>query len=141
MSDLSTGSTWNAPVGAAFTTDGQKLFVWEKDGRVYVCNRQGSANYTKQAQAVLNISDEVGGWRDFGLLGFALDPEFTANGYIYVLYVVDRHHLMTDGLASNGYNAGLINISMQLWQGHPVYNHNYRGKSHSHSIKQENFIG
>jgi glucose/arabinose dehydrogenase len=105
MSDVSSGSTWNAPVGAAFTTDGQKLFVWEKDGRVYVCNRQGSGNYAKQAQAVLNISDEVGGWRDFGLLGFALDPNFSSNGYIYLLYVVDRHHLMTGGLASNGYNA------------------------------------
>src|SRR5688572_24524434 len=54
---------------------------------------------------MLNISDEVGGWRDFGLLGFALDPNFASNGYIYVLYVVDRHHLMTDGLAANGYNA------------------------------------
>jgi glucose/arabinose dehydrogenase len=105
ITDVSSGSTWNAPVGAAFTTDGLKLFVWEKDGRVYVCNRQGSGNYAKQAQAVLNISDEVGGWRDFGLLGFALDPDFSGNGYIYLLYVVDRHHLMTDGLASNGYSA------------------------------------
>ncbi len=106
MSDVSTGSSWTTPVGAAFTTDGQKLFVWEKDGRVYVCNRQSSGNYQKQGQAVLNISDEVGGWRDFGLLGFALDPNFANNGYIYVLYVVDRHHLLTGGLASNGYNTG-----------------------------------
>ena len=104
MSDVSSGSSWTQPVGAAFTKDGLKLFVWEKDGRVYVCNRQPSANYVKQAQPVLNISDEVGGWRDFGLLGFALDPDFANNGYIYVLYVVDRHHLMTDGLAANGYN-------------------------------------
>lgn len=105
ISDVSSGASWNAPVGAAFTTDGQRLFVWEKDGRVYVCNRQASGNYAKQSQAVLNISAEVGGWRDFGLLGFALDPNFASNGYIYVLYVVDRHHLMTNGLASNGYNA------------------------------------
>ena len=105
MSDASTGATWSAPVGAAFTPDGQKLFVWEKNGRVYVCNRESSGNYAKQSQAVLNISDEVGGWRDFGLLGFALDPNFASNGYIYVFYVVDRHHLMTGGLASNGYNA------------------------------------
>ena len=104
MSDVSSGSTWNAPVGTAFSTNGQRLFVWEKDGRVYVCNREANGNYTKQPQAVLDISDEVGGWRDFGLLGFALDPQFANNGYIYVLYVVDRHHLLTDGLASNGYN-------------------------------------
>src|SRR4030095_9329499 len=105
MSDVSSGSTWSAPVGTAFTPDGQRLFVWEKNGAVYVCNRQANGNYTKQAQAVLNISDEVGGWRDFGLIGFALDPQFENNGYIYVLYVVDRHHLLTDGLFSNGYNA------------------------------------
>lgn len=104
MSDVSSGATWNAPVGALFTPDGQRFFVWEKDGRVYVCNRQGSGNYTKQSQAVIDIAHEVGGWRDFGLLGFALDPNFASNGYIYLLYVVDRHHLMTDGLASNGYN-------------------------------------
>ncbi|MEP7375512.1 MAG: Ig-like domain-containing protein [Chitinophagaceae bacterium] len=104
LTDVSSGSTWTAPVGAAFSKDGQRLFVWEKDGRVYVCNRQGT-NYVKQSQAVLDISGEVGGWRDFGLLGFALDPNFESNGYIYGLYVVDRHHLMTGGLTANGYNA------------------------------------
>jgi hypothetical protein len=30
MSDVSSGSTWSAPVGTAFTPDGQRLFVWEK---------------------------------------------------------------------------------------------------------------
>jgi glucose/arabinose dehydrogenase len=105
MSDVSSGSTWSAPVGTAFTPDGQRLFVWEKNGAVYVCNRQANGNYAKQATPVLNISDEVGGWRDFGLIGFALDPQFSSNGNIYLLYVVDRHHLLTGGLASNGYNA------------------------------------
>jgi glucose/arabinose dehydrogenase len=104
MSSVSSGSSWSQPVGAAFTKDGLKLFVWEQNGRVYVCNRQPSGNYAKQSTPMLDISDEVGGWRDFGLLGFALDPEFASNGYIYVLYVVDRHHLMTDGVIANGYN-------------------------------------
>ena len=104
ISDVSVGASWNAPVGTAFTTDGQRLFVWEKDGRVYVCNRQADGNYTKQPQAVLDISDEVGSWIDHGLMGFALDPQFENNGYIYAFYVVDRHHLLTDGLASNGYD-------------------------------------
>jgi len=107
ISEVSSGSTWNAPVGTAFTNDGQRLFVWEKDGRVYVCNRQADGNYTKQSQAVLDISDEVGSWIDFGLLGFALHPQFENNGYIYALYIVDRHHLLTDGLSSNGYNTAI----------------------------------
>ena len=104
-SDISSGATWSAPVGATFTPDGQRLFVWEKGGRVYVCNRDAGGNYVKQSTPVINISDEVGDWRDFGLIGFALDPAFASNGNIYLLYVVDRHHLMTGGLAANGYNA------------------------------------
>ncbi len=104
ISEVSSGSTWNAPVGTVFSTNGQRLFVWEKDGRVYVCNRQADGNYTKQSPAVLDISDEVGSWIDHGLIGFALDPQFENNGFIYALYVVDRHHLLTDGLSSNGYN-------------------------------------
>lgn len=103
FSAASIGSGWVAPVGAVFTKDGQKLFVWEKGGRVYVCNRNGAGNYIKQANPVLNISEEVGDWRDHGLLGFALDPEYLSNGLIYLLYVVDRHHLMNFGTGS--YNA------------------------------------
>ncbi len=90
------GSGWNNPVGAVFSPDGQRLFVWEKAGKIFVCNRN-AGNYVKQTTAVLNISPEVGDWRDHGLLGFALDPNFASNGYIYLLYVVDRHHLLYYG--------------------------------------------
>jgi len=31
------------------------------------------------------------------MLGFALDPHFEHNGYIYLFYVVDRHHLKKFG--------------------------------------------
>ncbi len=94
------GSGWVLPAGAVFSSDGQKLFIWEKRGRVYVCNRDGSGNYIKQTTPVLNISEEVGDWRDHGLLGFALDPEYANNGLIYLLYVVDRHHLLYFGTGS-----------------------------------------
>jgi glucose/arabinose dehydrogenase len=97
-------SGWNQPVGAAFSKDGKKLFVWEKGGKVYVCNWNNTTQkYDKQTTPVLDISPEVGDWRDFGLLGFALDPNFDTNGLIYLLYVVDRHYLMNFGTAS--YNA------------------------------------
>ncbi len=43
---------------------------------------------------LIDLSEEVGDWRDYGLLGFALDPNFYVNGYIYLLYVVDYHHLL-----------------------------------------------
>jgi glucose/arabinose dehydrogenase len=93
------GSGWSEPAGAAFNSAGTKLFVWEKGGRLYVCNWNGSS-YVKQTTAVLDISPEVGNWRDHGMLGFALDPNFNTNGFIYLLYVVDRHHLIYYGTGS-----------------------------------------
>ena len=54
-------------------------------------------NGAKLPNPLLDISDEVGNWRDFGMLGLALDPNFLSNGYIYLLYLVDRHHLMNFG--------------------------------------------
>ncbi|PYJ97187.1 MAG: hypothetical protein DME23_16795, partial [Verrucomicrobia bacterium] len=62
---------------------------------------------------LIDLSEEVGGWRDFGMLGFALDPNFRVNGYLYLMYVVDRHYLMNYGTpnynpASNEYFAATI---------------------------------
>ena len=95
VSTISSG--WTSPVGTSFSSDGLKLFVWERRGRVYVCNRNSSGTYVKQTTPVLDISEEVGDWRDHGMLGFVLDPQFSINGLIYLLYNVDRHHLMNFG--------------------------------------------
>lgn len=98
-------SGWNQPVGAAFNSTGQQLFVWERGGKVYVCNRDGSGNYIKQTQPVLDISPEVGDWNAHGMLGFALDPNFESNGLIYVMYVVNRNHLFHFGTPQYNPNA------------------------------------
>ena len=66
---------WNEVVGMSFTKDGNSMFVWERGGRVYVV-------INNQKQLLLDISDEVGGWHDHGLLGFALHPNFDQNGFI-----------------------------------------------------------
>jgi len=98
-------SGWVNPVGATFNTNGTQMFVWEKGGKVWLCNwNNTTSKYEKQSTAVLDISQEVGDWRDFGLLGFALDPNFETTGMIYLLYVVDRHHLINFGTGS--YNPG-----------------------------------
>ncbi len=92
------GSGWDMPVGVAFSKDGQKLFVWEKGGKLYVCNRNATTQlYDKQTTPVLDISAEVGNWNDMGMLGFALDPAFETNGLIYLSYIVDRHYLLYYG--------------------------------------------
>ena len=95
-SDELVQSGYNAIMGSVFTQDGSKMFVWEKSGRVYVSNFDGTT-YVKQNQPVLDISDEVGDWRDFGFLSFCLDPDFDINGLVYMFYVVDRHHLFNYG--------------------------------------------
>ncbi|WP_345160612.1 PQQ-dependent sugar dehydrogenase [Pontibacter saemangeumensis] len=89
------GGEWNAAVGLTFSEDGQNMFVWEKGGKVWVVK-----NGEKAPQPLIDLTNEVGDWGDHGLLGFALDPAFANNGYIYLLYVVDRNYLMTGGTGS-----------------------------------------
>src|SRR5689334_9761619 len=113
FSTTTVGASWVQPVGATFTPDGLKMFVWQKGGIVYVLNRQANGPYTKQTTPALDIQDEVGDWRDFVLVGFALDPNFASNGYMYCLYVVDRYYLFNFGTHSydpikNEYNNATI---------------------------------
>src|SRR5215831_9220413 len=89
---------WQDAVGLTFETNG-RMYVWERTGRVWITDPGGTPSL------LLDISEEVGAWEDHGMLGFALDPEFRVNGYIYLLYVVDRYYLLnfgTPGYDPNG---------------------------------------
>ena len=88
---------FNAPVGFTFDAN-DRMYVWEKAGRVWIVE-----NGVKLNPPLLDISEEVGDWRDHGFLGFTLDPDYLTNGRMYMLYAVDRHHLMNFGTGS--YNA------------------------------------
>ncbi|MBC6696820.1 PKD domain-containing protein [Hymenobacter puniceus] len=81
---------WNEAVGLTFNASGTHMFVWERGGKVWVV-------YDGQRTLLLDISPEVGAWNDHGLLGFALHPQFETNGYFYLFYLVDRHHLLNFG--------------------------------------------
>lgn len=81
-------TNWDRPVGLTFDDNGQ-MYVWEKSGKVFIVDTNG----TKQTHPLIDISEEVGDWRDHGLLGFTLDSEFLTNGYFYLLYAVDNYHL------------------------------------------------
>ncbi|MBM4112948.1 MAG: carbohydrate-binding protein [Phycisphaerae bacterium] len=94
------GSNWSEVAGVAFIEDGRSV-VWERGGRVWMVNADG----TKLTPPMLDLSQEVGGWRDHGLLGVALHPNFLNNGWIYLLYVVDRHHLFKFGTLQYNPNA------------------------------------
>lgn len=87
-------SGWNEPIGTTFMHDGRAV-VWERGGRVWVVN----ANGTRNAAPLIDLNDEVGAWRDYGLMSVVLDPHFEKNGHFYLLYVVDRHHLDFFGTA------------------------------------------
>ncbi|MES2733503.1 MAG: PQQ-dependent sugar dehydrogenase, partial [Bacteroidota bacterium] len=87
------GSGWNQPVGLTFSADGNIMFVWEKGGKVWTV-----IGGIKSATPLIDISPEVGNWNDFGLVGFAVDPNFNGSGgKIYLMYVVDRHYLLNFG--------------------------------------------
>src|SRR4051812_25564574 len=93
---------WTEPVGLAFEpeqqTSGGRMYIWERAGRVWIVE-----NGVKTSPPLIDISEEVGGWRDFGLLGFAFHPNFRQNGYIYLAYTVDHHYLTKFGTSK--YNA------------------------------------
>ncbi|MCP3919711.1 MAG: PKD domain-containing protein [bacterium] len=82
---------WDDPIGVTFDPTG-RLYVWERDGRVHLVD-----DGVRLPNPLINLRDEVGGWGDFGMLGFALDPDFHANGHFYLFHVVDRHHLLNFG--------------------------------------------
>ncbi len=94
FADVAYTTDFSMAVGMTFDDNG-RMYVWERNGKVWIVE-----DGIKSSQPLIDISDEVGGWRDFGLLGFALDPDFLSNGYIYLCYVVDRHHLLYAGTAN-----------------------------------------
>lgn len=79
------------PAGILFGSESIS-YVYELDGKVWsIDNGQISES------PVIDITEEVGFWADHGLISAALDPNFSENGYIYLLYNVDRHHLLYYG--------------------------------------------
>jgi len=85
---------WDQPVGITFAENG-RMFVWEKAGRLWEV-----VNGVRAGTPLLDISEEVGNYGDHGMLGVALHPNFLSNGFVYVLYVVDYHHLKFFGTGS-----------------------------------------
>ncbi|MDX2247229.1 MAG: PQQ-dependent sugar dehydrogenase [Bacteroidia bacterium] len=96
-------SGFNKPEGLAFAPNGL-MYVWDKPGVVYVVE-----NGVKLPVPLIDISEEVANHNDLGLSSFALDPDFWTNGYYYLLYNVDRHHLLHYGTPSYNANSNEYN--------------------------------
>ena len=71
------------PWSLAFAPDG-RLFFTERPGRVRILE-----NGSLPAEPALTLSDVLASG-EAGLLGLALHPRFAENGYVYLVYTVDR---------------------------------------------------
>lgn len=91
-------SGFDQPMGISFDAQG-RMFVWEKAGRVFVVDSSGR----RLPEPLIDIREEVSNWKDHGLMGFALDPDFSINGYFYLFYALDLHYYEQYGRAT--YNA------------------------------------
>lgn len=72
------------PTNVEFSKDG-RIFVAEKSGMIKVFDNLSDTTPTTFADLRTNVYNS---W-DRGLLGIALDPNFSTNPYVYVLYTYD----------------------------------------------------
>jgi glucose/arabinose dehydrogenase len=77
------GGGWNQPVAIAYAGH-DDLLVAEKSGLLWNVS-QGA----RQLDPVVDLRQEVLDRGDRGLISVLADPDFEANGYIYLLYIVD----------------------------------------------------
>ncbi len=82
---------FSSPAGILHA-DTNVSFVWELGGRVWLIKDD-----VKFPTPVIDIAEEVAHWGDLGMIGAVLHPDFLTNGYIYLFYAVDRHHLLKFG--------------------------------------------
>lgn len=90
---------WTIPTGLTFDANG-RMYVWEKGGKVYIVE-----NGVKSSKPIIDISEEVLNYGDHGLNGFALDPNFLKNGYVYLMYAAKRNHVLNFGTPAYDPNA------------------------------------
>ncbi len=72
-----------AAEGMLWAPDG-RIFIWEKGGTVQIMK-----NGTLLSSPFLDIHTHVNKASDRGLDGFALDPNFESNGYVYLAYTYE----------------------------------------------------
>src|SRR4051812_25417792 len=93
------------PPGFTTTTEVSGLtrpsrIAWAPDGRRFIAEKDGvlkvAAPGSATAQTVLDIRDDVASFNDRGLLGMALDTNFAANGYVYLLFTYDLNRDIPD---------------------------------------------
>jgi glucose/arabinose dehydrogenase len=76
-------------------------FAFRPDGRILLAELSGYVKLYKngelQLTPALDLTDEVNGVLERGLTGIAVDRDFAANGYVYLLYTYDNPDDEKDG--------------------------------------------
>ncbi|HBJ38595.1 MAG TPA: sugar dehydrogenase [Planctomycetaceae bacterium] len=72
------------PTSMEFSSDGRNMYVAQQAGQVFVV-RDGQ----RLATPFIDISAQVNGTRDRGLMDIALHPDFENNPYVYLLFTYD----------------------------------------------------
>jgi putative heme-binding domain-containing protein len=90
------------------------------DGRVFVCEQTGSLRVVKNDRLLAEpfITLEVDDQWERGLIGVTLDPRFTDNGYVYVVWVCREpfpHHRVSRFTARG--DAALADSEQLLFEG------------------------
>ncbi|RYD24168.1 MAG: hypothetical protein EOP88_01330 [Verrucomicrobiaceae bacterium] len=75
--------TFQNPMGLQAVPGTNQLFVWEREGRVYLIE---NAPGTSTKKLILNLGDRCQGWDDSGLFAVVPHPQFQTNRQIFVYY-------------------------------------------------------
>jgi glucose/arabinose dehydrogenase/PKD repeat protein len=81
-----------APTAIAWAPDG-RMFIAQKSGKVRVVTAAGQL----LSAPLVDISSHVATVEDRGLLGIAVDSNFAANPYVYLLYTYEPDPTQPDG--------------------------------------------
>ena len=69
-------------------------FTFLPDGRILVAEKEGVVRVIKNGQLLttpfIDIRDRVNAYWDRGLIGIAADPDFAANGHVYLMYTYEN---------------------------------------------------
>ena len=104
---------------AMFQSQQGDWFVVEQKGVIFVLSSTG-----ENKRVFLDIQDRVQAGGERGLLGLALDPNFTSNGFIYVSYTSENDESIISLFSSSTNIADPNSEQIVLKVAQPYSNHN-----------------
>ncbi|MEM1446387.1 MAG: PQQ-dependent sugar dehydrogenase [Planctomycetota bacterium] len=87
-----TGLVQPTAIEFASVGDRELVFIAQKNGVVRLAE-----NGSLRSQSFIDISDQVNGTRDRGLLGLTVHPDFENNPYVYLLFTYDPPEVYDEG--------------------------------------------